>query len=349
MIFATNSAILVDAHPPEKRGSVMGSAIAAVFIGMACGPVIGGMITHSFGWRSVFILITVFVLVALVMAVVKLPNEIMTGVKEKVNTASLVLFIISFGMFMYGLATFTQNLLSYFIFAAGVIMLVIFMRHELKTKVPVIEVRLFKNRNFSFSILATLFNFAAIVAVIYLLSIYLQLARGFSADLAGLIMISQPIIQAALSPVTGRLSDKKSPAVLASLGMGFCATALCMFAFLNEQSSIVYIIAGLILTGVGVAFFSSPNSNMIMGSVDNKDYGVAASVMSTARTLGQVIGMAVLTIIINAVIGNVLIENVAPAALIHGMRISFPIFAGICCIGIMFSLQRGRKKERISA
>jgi len=346
MVFATNTAILVDAYPAEKRGSVMGIAVAAVFTGSALGPVIGGFLTHTFGWRSIFLLITAFALIALFTAMLNLPNERFSRAKEKVNTSSIFLFVFSLGLFMYGLATLMQNLQSYLIFAAGVVLIVILVKHEIKTEVPVIEVRLFKNRDFTFSNLAALFNFAAVFAVIFLMSIYLQLARGFNADYAGLIMISQPAVQAVLSPITGKMSDKRSPAVIASIGMGCCAAALVMFAFLDEQTPTLYIIAGLLLTGIGVAFFSSPNSNMIMGSVENKDYGVAASVMSTSRMVGQVIGMAFLTIIINAVIGNVPIADVPPASIVQNMQITFPIFAAICCVGILFSLRRG-KGERI--
>jgi len=346
MVFSTNTAILVDAWPPEKRGSVMGISVAAVFTGSALGPVIGGMVTHVFGWRSLFVLITALGVVALVMAVVNLPNINRDMPKERVNLLSIALYILSLGLFMYGLTTLTQNLLSYFIFGAGVILLVVFVKHEIRTEVPVVQVLLFKNRDFSLSNLAALFNFAAVFAVIYLMSIYLQLARGYSADVAGLIMISQPLVQAVLSPFAGRLSDKKSPPAIASIGMACCAAALFMFAFLNEQTSIIYIIAGLVLTGIGVALFSTPNASMIMGAVESKDYGVASSMMSTSRMVGQVVGMAILTIIVNAVIGNVPIADVAPAAIVFDMRVSFPIFGAICCVGIVFSLRRGIRREQ---
>ena len=129
--------------------------------------------------------------------------------------------------------------------------------------------------------------------------------------------------------------------------MGCCAGALIMFAFLDENTSIVYIVAGLILTGLGVALFSSPNASMIMGYVASKDYGVASSMMSTSRLIGQVFGMALLTIIVNAVIGNVPIAEVSPAAIVYDMQISFPVFAAICLIGIMFSLRRGGIRRKV--
>ena len=345
MIFATNTAILVDAHPAEKRGSVMGISVMAVFIGSALGPVVGGLMTHAFGWRSIFLLITAFAMIALYNSMLHLKTENIVKVQEKVNITSIVLFILSLGLFMYGLVTLMQNIWSYITLAAGIALIIVFVKHEIKTKVPVVEMSLFKNSEFTLSILAALFNFAAVFAVIYLLSIYLQLARGLSADLAGLIMISQPVVQAILSPIAGKMSDKRSPAAIVSIGMGFCAASLFMFAFLTLETSLVYIVVGLLLTGVGVALFASPNSSMIMGSVDNKHYSVAASMMSSSRMIGQVFGMALLTIIVNAVIGNVPIAEIAPALIVYDMQVSFPIFGAICCVGIFFSLRRGVAKS----
>jgi len=291
MIFATNTAILIDAYPPEKRGSVMGITVAAVYVGSACGPVIGGLMTHTFGWRSIFLLITTFALIALFMTMLRLHSEKPAGAGEADNIVTVI-------------------------------------------------ARLFKNRVFALSNLAAIFNYGAIFAVIYLMSIYLQLVRGFNADHAGLIMISQPVVQSILSPIAGRMSDKRQPALIASIGMGGCAGALFMFAFLNEQTAVWYIVSGLVLAGIGVALFSSPNANMIMSSVDNKDYSVASSVMSTSRIVGQVAGMALLTVIINAVVGNVPIASVAPAAMVLNMQVTFPVFAAICCVGIIISLKR---------
>ncbi|MDR3364165.1 MAG: MFS transporter [Clostridiales Family XIII bacterium] len=344
MIFSTNIAILLDVFPANKRGSVLGISVSAVYAGAALGPVAGGLITHAFGWRGVFLVISALALVAFAMAAIKLPKDEKKAVAEKLNVGSIVLFIVSLGLVMYGFATLTQNIPSYFILAAGVVFLVVFVRHELRTETPVIEVRLFSgNRDFSLSNLAAMFNFASVFAVSYLMSIYLQLVKGFNADVSGIIMISQPIIQVILSPIAGRLSDRKSASSIASAGMACCGGALFMFAFLDGGAPTPYIVAGLILTGVGQGLFSSPNSNVIMGSVPKKDYGIAASVQSTSRTFGQVIGMAVITIVINAVIGNTPIENVASAHIATDLHISFSIFAAICVIGIFISLKRKAK------
>ena len=345
MIFSTNIAILVDVFPANKRGSVLGISIASVYVGSSLGPIVGGLITHAYSWRAVFVVIAILTLIAFITAVFRSPKE--ETVKhegKKIKASSFIFFIISVGLFLYGIATIMQNLLSYFLLGAGFVLIILYVKYEARNEMPLLEVRLFKkNRVFVLSLLAAVFNYAAILAIAFLMSLYLQLGRGLSADLSGLILICQPVVQAALSPVAGRISDKKSPATIASIGMACCSAALLMFVLLNEQTPIPYIIGGLLLTGFGVAFFSSPNTNVILSSVSNKDYGVASSMVSTARTFGQVIGMAILNLIIQLVIGDKPIAEVGPKILIYDMQISYIVFAAICVVGVLISLQRRKK------
>ena len=350
MIFATSTAILVEAFPPNKRGSVLGISIACVYIGSSIGPVLGGFVTSAFSWRAVFVLISAVALASFIMAIVRSPKtESVKNDGETIKTSSVILFVISFGLLMLGIATFMQNIWSYFVLTAGIVLVIIYIKMELRRETPLLEVKLFKgNRVLSFSLLAGILNYAAMFAITYLMSLYLQLARGFTADISGLIMISQPIVQAILSPIAGKLSDKRSPATLASLGMACCAAALLMFAFLNEQTPIPYIITGLLLTGVGIAFFSPPNQNIILGSVSNNYYGIATSLNSAGRAFGQVIGMAVLTIVIRITIGDIPIAEVRPSEFIYNSHISFIVFAAICAIGVFISLQRREEKSTTS-
>jgi len=351
MIYSTNVALLMDVFPAAKRGSVLGISVAAVYMGSALGPVIGGVITYNLGWRAVFVAISALSFVAFIIAMVWSPKEkekMPDAGGNKIKFSSVFMFILSFGLFLFGVATLMQNIWSYFILAAGIVLVILYVKYESKRESPLFEIRLFKgNRVFTLSLLAALFNYAAIYAIAYLMSLYLQLGRGFAADISGLILIFQPVVQAALSPVAGRLSDKKPPSNIASLGMACCAAALAMFVFLDESTPMAYIIGGLLLTGFGIAFFSSPNSNVILSSVSNKDYGIASSLNSTARTFGQVIGMALLTIIIHITIGNVPIANVGADALIRDMRVSYIVFSAICVVGVLISLQRRKTKTAV--
>jgi MFS family permease len=347
IVFATNVPIAIDAYPANRRGWVLGLTVAAVYTGGACGPVLGGLITHHFGWRAIFVLQATLSIAAFVVAMIWLPKRAKVKTNQSIGPGSILLFMISIGLVSFGLTTLMQNIWSYIILAAGVIITVFYVRHESRTDKPVIDVRLFRNNTiFILSNLAALFNYSATFAIAYLMSIYLQLVKGYGADASGLILICQPIIQTIVSPFAGRLSDKRSPYIMASLGMAFCASSLFMLAFVDAETPLLYIMGALLLVGLGFGVFSSPNTNVIMSSVDRKDYGMASSVQSTARTFGQVICMAIITIIMNAVIGGVAIEDAAESGLVLDMHISFAVFAAICAAGIFISLKRKPKTEQ---
>ncbi|MDR2156353.1 MAG: MFS transporter, partial [Clostridiales Family XIII bacterium] len=206
------------------------------------------------------------------------------------------------------------------------------------------EVRAFRhNAPFLLANLSALFNYAATFAVGYIFAIYLQLIKGYPSDVAGIILISQPVVMAGVAPITGRISDRRSPFLLAALGMAFCAVALFSFIFIGIDTPLWHLIAGLIVVGFGFGLFASPNANAVMSSVGPEAFGVASSVQNTARTMGQVIGMALITIVTNAIIGDAELAEVPAALFVRNMHISYIIFAALCAVGIPFSIKRKAK------
>ena len=136
---------------------------------------------------------------------------------------------------------------------------------------PFLDLSLFRgNSVFTFSNLAALINYSATFAVSFLLSLYLQYIKGFSAQDAGLILMHQPVVQAIFSPLAGRLSDKIEPRIVASVGMAVTVTGLLLLTSLEKQTSIEFIAVTLVLLGFGFGLFSSPNTNAVMSSVKRK-------------------------------------------------------------------------------
>ena len=214
--------------------------------------------------------------------------------------------------------------------------------HELRTRYPVFEIRLFRsNRTFTYSSLAALINYAAVFAVSFLLSLYLQYIKGLSPERAGMILICQPIMQALFSPLAGRLSDRIEPSVLASLGMALTAAGLIFLIFLSETTSTAYIVAVLILLGTGFALFSSPNMNAIMSSVEKKFYGVASGTVATMRLVGQMLSMAIATLVFSFMIGKIEITPSTYDLFLSSINLILIISSGMCIVGIYFSMTRG--------
>ena len=346
MIFSTNNAILMSAFPASERGSVLGKSTASTYIGLSAGPVVGGLLNGYLGWRSIFITSSLVGLVAFITAVKGLPkvDEPRTG--ARFDRGGAVMYIAMILLVMVGLTDLTIAAWAWISLAAGVVIAIVFGRFEMKVQDPVISMEmLVRDRAFLFSNLATLLNYGATFTVGYLLSIYLQLVMGFSSQVAGLILVAQPVMQAVFSPSMGKLSDRVPPHKVASCGMGMCVIGLIMLTRLTEDTSLVYVIAILLIMGLGFAVFSSPNVNAIMSRVDPADFGVANSIVATMRNLGQTSSMAVVTILMGMTLGNAALAEVAKDDLMHAITLTFGIFVIVCAVGIVLSLTGRREKK----
>jgi MFS family permease len=328
----------------------MGLYVAATYSGLSLGPVLGGILTSAWGWRSVFISMALVSFVAVISGLVFLhgpeyeeePAE--NSGKLRFDWGGTFCYIIAIFLLMYGFSNVGGSALAIVLMIIGLAGCVLFVRLEIGAANPIINVRVFMhNRNFLLSNLAAMFNYAATFAVGYLMSIYLQVIKGFSAWEAGLFLISQPVLQAVISPVAGKLSDKHSPFILASAGMAVCTVALVLFAFCGLRSPLAYIMADLLVIGVGFGLFSSPNQTAIMSCVGPGDYSIASSLIATSRNIGQVSSMALITLIMSLRLGQLSFAQAAKPALVGAFHLQFIIFAVICAVGVFISLQRKTK------
>lgn len=344
MVLSTNTPILLSAYPPNMKGKALGLSIGSVYVGLSLGPVIGGILTHNIGWRSIFIFAGGISIIALVTAVFGLPKVDSEGKGRKMDYAGSCLFAIFIVMFMLGLSKIEGGLVPIIIAVIGFAIGVAFVLFETKQKDPVLNVSLFRsNIGYTLSNVAALMNYAATFAISYLTSIYLQVVLGYSSQSAGFILICQPLIMALLTPKMGKLSDKYSPFKMSSIGMGLCAIGAAFYIFMGEETSVAYIAFALAITGLGFAFFSSPNTNAVMSCVEKKDYGVATSVLNTMRTVGQTSSMVIVTIIVTFLMPGAVLTDVQPETLVKVINISFTIFTLMCFSGVFISLKRKRE------
>lgn len=350
MLYGTSIAILTSAYPAKERGKVLGINIAVVYIGLSIGPFLGGIITQYAGWRSIYALTMLYSLSIALLAFWKLKDEWRCAETERFDYAGCVLYGAMLFALMYGLSLLPAIDGAYWLIA-GLIGLVLFIWWDLRHKNPVIKLRMFRNNiTFTFSNMAALINYSATFAVSFLLSLYLQNIKGFEPQFAGFILVAAPIVQALFSPVTGRLSDRVEPRIVASAGMGLCVVGLALFAMLTAETPLVLIIAGLMLLGLGFALFSSPNTNAIMSSVDRCDYGVASGMVSTMRLIGQMMSLGIAMLTFSVIMGRIELAPGQNDLLMSSIKTAFVIFAVLCVIGLFASLARGNlRKEAVPA
>ncbi len=342
MIFATGMPILISAYPVGERGKALGIAVAAVYLGLSVGPFFGGIITQHLSWRYIFWLNLPLGLILLAVIFFMLKGDWAEARGAKFDFTGSMILAFSLLATMYGFTNLPE-LYAFFLIVFGLLGIASFVIFELRTSNPVMDINLFRfNTIFAFSNLAALINYAATFAVGFLLSLYLQRLKGLSPQEAGLVLVSQPIIQAIFSPLAGRLSDKTEPRTVASLGMALTFVGLVMLFFLSSDSSITYIIACLVVLGFGFAFFSSPNTNAIMSSVDRRYFGVAGATVSSMRQVGMMFSMGIVMMILALFLGDSPITPENQEQFMTSIKIAFAVFAVMCFGGIFASLARGK-------
>ncbi len=342
MMFGTGTAMLTSAYPAGERGRVLGINTAAVYTGLSVGPFLGGLLTDTLGWRSIFLLGAVLGVIVIGIVMLRLKSDWAEARGERFDLRGAAIFGVAIITFMYGMSRLPETL-GFGLLVGGLVLGAGFVRWESGAKHPLLNMDLFRlNRVFAFSNLAALINYSATSAVGFLLSLYLQYIKGLSAEQAGLILIAQPVVQAIFSPLSGRLSDRIESRVVASAGMAFTAVGLVSLIFLGDATPFWYIIMSLILLGFGFGLFSSPNTNAVMSAVERRLYGVASATLSTMRTIGQMLSLSIAMLIFAVVIGRVQITPQYYAAFLTSAKIAFTVFAVACFGGIFASLARGK-------
>lgn len=345
MIFGTSLAILAAAFPPGERGKALGITIAAVYLGLSLGPFLGGILTETLGWRSIFLVNVPLGILCVLFTIWKLPMEWRDAAGERFDLKGSVLWGVALVTSIYGLSIL-PGLSGLVLIASGIVALLVFILLEVRIPNPVLNMYLFLgNRVFTFSNLAALINYSATYAVTFLLSLYLQIAKGFSAEYAGLVLVAQPVMQALFSPLAGKLSDRVDPGRVASAGMAITVAGLFLLTFLETETTIVFILACLVLLGAGFGIFSSPNTNAILSSVDRKFYGVASGMVGTMRLLGQMLSMGLAMTIFALFIGKEQLEQATLSSFIESIHVAFLIFFVLCLLGMAFSLVRVKKMQ----
>ena len=337
MMFGTSMAILTSVFPPSERGKAIGINTAVVYLALASGPSVGGLMTHHLGWQSLFFFTGFTGLLVAAGAFVFLKEEWIEAKGERFDGVGSLIFIAGLCCLIAGFS-FLPDRSAYFLIAAGVGASVAFVCYELRNEQPVFNVRIFSgNKVFGLSSLSALINYACTSALVFMVSLYLQYVRGFNAQDAGWILIAQAIVQCLVSLFAGRLSDRVNPSLIATAGMGVIFVGLLGFVFLSPVTPIGWIIALLILVGAGFGMFSSPNATVIMGSVHKKRYGQASAVIGTMRLTGQAFSMGIAAMTISLYVGNRLIVPELFPLFMRSFHLTFGISAVLCLFGAFAS------------
>ncbi len=346
MIFGTSMAIITSVFPPGERGRAMGISITATYAGLSSGPFLGGILTEHFGWRSIFAFVIPIAAAAAYLTYRKIRTEWSEARGEKLDLPGSILLGGGLVLSILGFSKIpgTKGIL---LISAGLVMILSFFIVERKVRFPLLDMNLLaSNRVFSFSNLAAMIHYAATSAIGFFMSLYLQYLKGLDARTAGFIIMIQPVMMALFSVPAGKLSDKRNPGHIASAGIGMTSIGIFALTFIHQSTSLIYIICILAFNGLGYAFFSSPNSNAIMSSVEKKHLGVASGMVGTMRLIGQTTSLGIAMMLISLNLGDQVINPGNYDQLLHTIRTGLSIFAIICIPAIFASLARNKKLNK---
>ena len=280
MMFAIGPAIISDAFQPKERGQALGLMGTVVAAGSSTGPVAGGLLLEHFGWTSIFYVNIPIGLIAIWRAVRILPASFGTG-KQEFDIKGAALFFVGVTCLLIGVDLGAEALYPWdgvivvTLILAGVILLVMFLFWEKKTKAPMLKLSLFSIKPLSVSLLTAGLGFVASGANIFVIPFYLQMILKLSPQDAGFVMLAGPLTLSIAAPIGGYLSDKISTRWLASAGLLISATGYFMLSFLQSDWTPGDVVWRLSMLSLGFGLFQSPNSSSALNAAPLAERGVA--------------------------------------------------------------------------
>lgn len=343
LISSCSSAIAYSLAPAEVRGRVMGLMNSSIYLGLSIGPLVGGAIASFLNWRWLFWIIIVPSGIVFFLLSHNIHQEWRESKGEKLDVAGGLLVAVSFGVIALGagLLEYAEGLVCYTLMAVGAGLFVVFLWQEHRTKFPLMELGMFRTvKGFAVGLVAMLINYGSTMGIVFFLSLYLLTVRGLDPFAAGLFIMVQSLVQVFFSPLGGRLADKYGPDQIAALGTTFCALGIFGMSFLNTSTPLLFMTLCQISVGLGIGFFSAPNTISTLRFVDSKHLAVATGLLGSMRTLGMLLSQVMISVILGFFMGRDTLGAQNTGPFLQSMHTGFLLFASLNILGICLGLGR---------
>jgi EmrB/QacA subfamily drug resistance transporter len=356
MIMACTPAIVTAVFPREQRGRGLGLVGTTVAIGLTSGPPLGGLLLGSAGWRAIFLINLPIGLLALLLATRRLPALRFQKGRERFDllgaglftaTCAGVLLAVNRGR-EWGLGSpATLGLLL-----GACACLAGFCLWERRTPSPLVDLALFRSREFSAAVAAAVLSYLSGFVAVLLFPFYLAQVRGLGPMPMGLLLTVPPLMMSLIAPVAGALSDRMGYGQLTAWGLAVRSLAFVLFLFLGPSTPYGWVVLALALMGAGGALFNPPNTSSIMGSVAADRLGTAGGVAAVARNLGMALGIATGGAFFSGAFragGGASLAAYAPshaAAFVQGWRAAMGAALTACLLAMLVSSLRSRPAAR---
>ncbi len=335
-----------------RRGEVFGILNLMAYAGQVSGPVVGGLLTAGFGWRSLFWMNVPLALGLLVWGIAHIPSDTPSGRARALDLPGAALFAGAVAAILFAInrspawGPTSPQVLG--LVAVSIVFGIAFVYRETRTAVPMLDLTLFRRGNFSAAVGSSIANFVANSGVVLLLPFYLVEGQNLGVEQAGMALVPLSLLMAMTAPMSGRLGDRVGPRIPSIVGMlllSLSVGAIALFPFFVPVPGLLVILA---VAGVGIGLFTSANTTVIMGTVPQDRLGVAGGIVHTARYIGLTAGVA----LAGAVYVLVAQADAVPTGSLLAYRVAFAVLAVIAGAGaVMLALARSapRVDESVAA
>ncbi|MEZ4770104.1 MAG: MFS transporter [Caldilineales bacterium] len=358
MLLALGVAIVTETWPSEERGKALGFSAGVISLGIVVGPTAGGLIISALSWHWIFFVNVPLGLLALLAVWRYVPPLKPKASHERFDFLGAAVFAVGLLALLLGLtvgqAVGFRDPRMLALFGLAVVALALFVAIERRVRFPMVDLNLFRNLQFSLNLATGALTFVAIAAVVFLLPFYLELALGLPVSQVGILMASTPLVLAVLGPLSGSLSDRFGTRPVSVIGLAILALGYLVASTMDASTTPVGFILRMLLIGIGMGVFQSPNNSAIMGAAPRNRLGIASGMLSITRTLGQTAGIALL----GALFATLLtvyagqptdVSAASPEVIANALHDQFLLVAGLIGIGLVLSLLAWRRERRQAA
>ncbi len=351
--------IISSAFVPGERGKAIGMWSGVSGTALLIGPVVGGLVVQTVGWRAIFLLNLPVAAAAVALTLQTTPESRDRTVQRRLDVPGALALALALVTAMLALiqgdAWRWGSPRELSLLATAAVALVAFVRIERRSRVPMVDFACFRSRSFLGANLVGLTAAFSMVSMYFFLALYMQDVAGYSPLKAGLCFLPATVTVTAAGPVAGRLTDVVGPRRLMSWGLLVVAGSLVWLSRVGVEGSLTLLLGAFALMGVGLGFVTSPTSTAAMNAIEASKGGVASGVLSTTRTLGGAFGLAALGALIQARTGGAQMSGGATTAVreafVHALHDGLLLDAGVALLGVALAalLVAGRPAKAESA
>jgi EmrB/QacA subfamily drug resistance transporter len=325
--------IITATFPPKQRGQAIGIWAGVSALALAIGPLIGGLIVDNINWHWIFYVNIPVGVVGILVSRLVIAESRDTSHEQSIDlpgllTSGLALLSLSYALIegnRHGWGS--PEIIG--LFAGAAVLLGVFIRLELRQRLPMLDLGLFRIGSFAGAHLVAMLVSLGMFGVFFFISLYVQNVLGYSPTKAGAIFLPMTVLIIVVAPIAGKLSDRVGSRWLMGAGMSILGVSLLLYQRIGVHSSFVSLLPQLLLGGVGMALTMSPMTSAAMASVPVDKAGVGSGVLNSFRQMGGSLGIALMGAILLSYQHPTASKAVAAQQFVNGLHAALLVSAFI--------------------